>query len=176
MILRSLLILSVLLGPSCHSVLAESPKTQQRSNKSTARRVPVPEQVAAEVRPMLDLRQRSIEQCGEPGTPSRCIQGEAYEHEQQRQEQFAKLLAKLTQRKESAVDEALVVLMCFYVGESQEGTDAIVARGPRMLTYLSKYRHGRPSIPQRVYPKSMFKDPSVKADDFTGTIKAIRKK
>lgn len=170
--------LSVLFGLSCHAASAESPKTQQQTtaSRSVTGRILVPEQVGDLVRPMLDIRKQSIEQCGEPGTPSRCIQGDAYEHEQQRQKEFAQLLAQLTQRKETAADEALVVLMWFYVGESQEATDAVIARGRRMLTYLSKYHHARPIIPERVYPKAMFKNALVRADDFTGTMRAIRKK
>jgi len=139
------------------------------------RRVTVSEPVAVLLRPLLDLRQESVTECGKPGTPSRCKDGEAYERQQRRREQFEQLLHELTQRKGAAADEALVVLMCFYVGESQEETDAVIGRGRRMLGYLNRYRHAIPSIPDRAYPSSMLKERSVKTDAFAGAIRAVRK-
>lgn len=137
--------------------------------------VAVPERVAALVRPLLDLNQKSTEQCGAPGTPSRCMNGDAYVQEQQRRMEFGKGLDDLMQRGDPAGDEALVVLMCFYVGESQEETDAVIGRGHRMLIYLDKYQHARPLIPERNYPASMSNDPSVKGDNFEGARRAIEK-
>jgi hypothetical protein len=169
MTLLTCLTFSILLGVSNHAASAETAKTQQQppSRKNIVGRVSVPEQVVTLVRPILDLRQESIEQCGEPGSSSKCIQGDAYEREQQRQKEFADLLAQLTQRKETAADEALVVLMWFYVGESQEEADAVIARGPKMLAYLAKYRHARPKISTRAYPNSIFKNPTLRSADFT---------
>ena len=54
------------------------------------------------------------------------------------------LLYGLTQKKGRAAYEALAVLMCFYVGESQEETDAVIARDKRMLPLLKKYQDKNP--------------------------------
>jgi len=85
------------------------------------------------------------------------------------------LLYGLTQKKGQASDEALVVLMCFYVGESQEETDAVIARGKRMLPLLKKYQDKDPKIPGRTYPDSMLKGISSKDDAFEGAVKAINR-
>jgi len=80
----------------------------------------------------------------------------------------------LTQKKGRFSDEALVVLMCFDImGESQEETDAEIARGRKMLPYVEKYRKGDPKIAGRAYPDSLLKDFSRKESDFQGAIKAI---
>jgi hypothetical protein len=63
--------------------------------------------------------------------------------------------------------------MCFDVGESQEETDAVIARGKKMLPFLKKYQNKNPEIPGRIYPDSMLKGPSRKADTFEGAVKAI---
>jgi hypothetical protein len=138
-------------------------------------RVPVPEGAAALVRPMLDLREASVKQCGEPGTPSRCANGVAYQHELARERRISELLVEATERQGTNADEALVVLMCFYVGESQEEEDAVIKRGRRMIPLLDKYRHAVPSIPNRTYPGSMLKDASTKEDVFRGAIAAIER-
>jgi hypothetical protein len=89
----------------------------------------VPAQAAALLRPILDERQKGAQQEG--------VQG-----------------GNLTQKKGTAADEALVVLMCFYMGESREETDAVIARGKRMLPLLKKYQDKNPKIPSRTYPDS----------------------
>ena len=116
-----------------------------------------------------------VAQCGEAGSPSRCIDGKAYEQQQQREQKLNRLLKQLTRRKGLEADEALAVLMCFYLGDSQEETDAVINRGRRMLKYLGKYRFAVPVLPGRAYSASMLKKSSAKADDFAGAIKAIRK-
>jgi hypothetical protein len=175
--LRWCLMLPILFGLSGHEAFAEPPNQKQQTTlKKQTARVSVQEQVGALVRPMLDLRKQSMEQCGKPGDPSKCLQGTQYEDEQQRQQKFAELLTQLTLRKDTVADEALVVLMCFYVGESQEERDAVIVRGNRMLPYLTKYRRGRPSIRRRMYPNSMYKSSSRRAEDLSGTIKAIKQK
>jgi len=131
--------------------------------------------VAALVTPILDLQEISVRECGTPGTASRCTEGTKYDNELQRKKQMSQLLQKLIRENSVARDEALVVLMCFYLGESQEETDAVIQRGKEMIKYLNKYRHAIPSIPGRAYPASMLKDSDVKADDFAGAKKAIEK-
>jgi hypothetical protein len=136
----------------------------------------VPEQVAALVRPILDLRQQSTTECGEPGESTRkaCLYGTGYEHERERWRNVAEGIANLTSRKTTATDEALVVLMCYYVGESGEHIDEVINRGRQMLPYLRKYEVGTPVIPGRRYPESLLTSPGVKKDQFTGAIDAIK--
>ncbi len=117
-----------------------------------ARNVAVPAQAAALLRPILDEMQRGTE------------------HDESR---LGNLLYGLTREKGRAADEALVALMCFYVGESQEETDAVIARGKRMLPLLKKYQDKNPKIPGRTYPDSMLKGISNKDDAFEGAVKAI---
>jgi len=120
--------------------------------KDRTRNVAVPAQVGALVRPILDERQKGTQSEGS---------------------RDSNLLYALTQKKGRAADEALVVLMCFYMGESQEETDAVIARGKRMLPLLKKYQDKNPKIPGRTYPDSMLKGVSGKADAFEGAVKAI---
>jgi len=100
---------------------------------ATQNRVVVPEKVAALLRPVLDQLQ------------------------QRNENEFVNSFYKLTQQKGASVDEAVIVLMCFYVGESQEEIDAVIKHGRRMLVYINKYRHRTPSVPGRKYPDSMLK-------------------
>lgn len=115
--------------------------------------VAVPAQVAALLRPILDEKRKG---------------------EQHDEGQLSKLLYGLTQKQGHTADEALVVLMCFDVGESQEETDAVIARGKRMLPLLKKYQDKKPKIAGRTYPDSMLKGTSNKADIFKGAVKAIK--
>ena len=117
-----------------------------------AQNVAVPAQAAALLRPILDEMQKGTE------------------HDESR---LGNLLYGLTQKKGRAADEALVVLMCFYVGESQEETDAVIARGKRMLPLLKKYQDKNPNISGRTYPDSMLRGISSKDDAFKGAVKAI---
>jgi hypothetical protein len=116
------------------------------------RDVAVPAQVAELLRPILDEKQKGVQ------------------HDESR---LSNLLYGLTQKKGHIADEALVVLMCFDVGESQEETDAVIARGKRMLPLLRKYQDKTPNIPGSAYPDSMLKGSSNKADIFEGAVKAI---
>lgn len=84
------------------------------------------------------------------------------------------LLYRLTRKKGSAADEALVVLMCFDVGESQEETDAVIARGKRMLPLINKYENRDPIVEGRSYPKVMLKGALIKDEAFRGAVKAIQ--
>jgi hypothetical protein len=135
----------------------------------------LPEQVAALVRPILDLRQQSITECGEPGESTRkaCLYGAGYEHERERWQKVAEGIANVSSRKTTATDEALVVLMCYYVGESGEHIDEVINRGRQMLPYLRKYEARTPMIPGRRYSESLLTSPDVKKNDFTGAIDAI---
>ena len=132
-------------------------KPDMQSKETRARRstVVVPEQVAALVRPILDEQQKFLS-------------GQKYD-----EHRLSTLLYDLTHMKGRNVDEALVVLMCFNIGESQEETDAVIARGRKMLPHLKKYRDRNPRIPKRNYSDSMSKGTSTKDEAFEGAIKAI---
>jgi len=165
---RFLVLLMPILVCMAHS---QTPKGQSSGATRIHQKLTVPEPVAHLIRPLLDLRQKSQQQpevnCSADSDPTKCTDSN--------EENFEKLLAKLTARRDPSSDEALVVLMCFYLGESQEETDAVIGRGRRMLKYLNKYRYVTPNIPGRSYQGSMLKDQSVKADDFAGAIRAIQK-
>lgn len=134
----------------------------------------VPMNVAMVVRPILDLRQESINQCGAPGMPSKCTNGDAYNRELAREKDFNDLMEKLITQKGPAVDEGLVVLMCFYVGESGEEVDSVVSRGRRMLPYLQKYQNQKPFIPDRMYTDSMLIDHGIKQEHFRYALHSIK--
>ncbi|HLO07085.1 MAG TPA: hypothetical protein VK198_10620 [Terriglobales bacterium] len=137
--------------PLAAEAQASRPKEGSQSNDKT-QSVAVPAQVAALLRPILDEKQKSGQ------------------HDESR---LSNLLYGLTQKKGRVADEALVVLMCFDVGESQEETDAVIGRGKRMLPLLKKYQDKNPKIAGRTYPDSMLKGSSSKADTFEGAVKAI---
>ena len=134
---------------------AAKPQRQSKETRTGRRAAVVPEQVAVLVRPILDEQQELL---------SRQKHGE---------HRLSKLLYDLTHKNGRIADEALVVLMCFNVGESQEETDAVIARGRKMLPHLTKYRDRNPAIPKRTYGDSMLKGISNKAEAFDGAIKAI---
>ena len=122
------------------------------SPSHTPKTIVVPVQSAALLRPILDEVQKGAE------------------HDERR---LSNLLYGLTQKRGQAADEALVVLMCFYVGESQEEADAVIARGKMMLPLLDKYQRRNPKVPGRKYHDSMLKGISNKDDAFEGVIRAI---
>ena len=124
---------------------------------SANKQVLVPENVAALLRPILDIQQQSIQHCGALGEPSPCISGKAYLEQHRRSTELNRRLQSLIGIHTLAADEALVVLNCFYIGESQEEADAVLQRGGRMLPIISKYEKAIPKIPNRNYPTSMLK-------------------
>jgi hypothetical protein len=91
-------------------------------------------------------------------------------------QQSEKLLAQLFRRKTRASDEALVILMNFYVGESL-GPDLVhqvTLRGKRMLPLLLKYQAPSVSFPDKKYPTSLLLADDVKQTNFDNAIKSIR--
>lgn len=150
-------------------------QTQAKTNvQQPQQSITVPENVAVVVRPLLDLRLESTRQCGAPGTPSKCTDGEAYTQERTREEKFNLLLARLFAQQGPSADEGLVVLMWFYVGESGEEIDSIISRGRRILPYLRKYRNSKPVIQNRAYPDSMLKERAVRQEHFKAAMLTIR--
>src|SRR3954468_14130154 len=115
--------LSAVLPLAAEAQVSAPREASQSSDKTQS--VAVPAQVAALVRPILDEKQKGAQ------------------HDESR---LSKLLYGLTQKQGHTADEALVVLMCFDVGESQEETDAVIGRGKRMLPLLKKYQDKNPKI------------------------------
>jgi hypothetical protein len=70
---------------------------------------------------------------------------------------MARLLDSLYQDDSPAADEALVVLLHFYLGEDngEELLYYVTARGQRMLEPLLRWRNARPSIPGHEFPVSL---------------------
>jgi hypothetical protein len=136
--------------------------------------VQVPDPVAALVRPILDLLAESLKACGEPAAESHCAEGDAYRQEIRRERRVNRLLQELIHQEGPKADEALVVLMCFYIGESQEDEDAVIARGSHMLPYPEKYRRRTPAFAHQTYPDVMLKPAQDKKDTFEGAVTAIK--
>lgn len=78
--------------------------------------------------------------------------------------------------KTSASDEALAVLIIFYVGESMQSdlVHQVTIRGKRMLPLLQKYRKGPVAFADRKYPESMLLAKEVRNENFESTIESIK--
>ena len=147
-----------------------------QGQNNAERTIVVPERVAALIRPILDLRKESTAECGQPGKATRpvCLTGTGYERERERWRNVEQRIANLISHKTAFADEALVVLMSYYVGESGEHEDEVINRGSRMLPYLLKYQNRTPVVPNRTYADSLRVSAEVKQDEFKGAVDAIR--
>jgi hypothetical protein len=137
----------------------------------------LPDQAAALVKPLLDLREQSFRECGESGlftSPSPCITGEAYNHEMARSRRLNDLLQRLINQHQPGSEEALVTLMCFNIGESEEELDAVMNQGKRMLPLLEKYKANRPVFHDRKYSDSVYRSTGSKMNYFSSAIQAIK--
>jgi hypothetical protein len=86
-----------------------------------------------------------------------------------------RLTGKLFQDKTESSDEALVVLMNFYIGEAT-GADLlhhVTVRGKRMLPLLMKYRDARVIFSKGDYA-SIRLPADVRREDFDDAIKSIK--
>jgi len=121
-----------------------------------------PPEVQAKVKPILDL----------------CEKAQATQGERQNEAlyQAEKLIGGLFEDKTKPSDEALVVLMDFYIGESTGGDllHQITVRGKRMLPLLIKYRDVRVVFPEKEYPSSILLTPDVRRENFDDAIKSVR--
>ena len=113
-------------------------------------------EVAKLVIPILDEQQKVLEGRGD-------------------EELLGRLIMDLVSNSTKESDEALAVLMCFYIGESQEEADALIRRGRRVSKFLSIYRTRTPIIPNRTYPERMFLDSKTRRQRMDGVLRAIRK-
>jgi hypothetical protein len=121
-----------------------------------------PKDVQALLRPILDLRAEAESSRGG--------------HQQGAFEQSAKLIAQLFQTKTRASDEALAVLMNFYVGESlpPDLVHQVTLRGKRMLPMLLKYRKAHVVFTRRKYPASLLLADDVREKNFNDAIESVR--
>jgi hypothetical protein len=121
-----------------------------------------PRDVQELVKPILDI-------CAE----AKASQGE---HQNGAFWQAAKLIGTLTQMRTKASDEALVVLMNFYVGESTGGDvlHQVTVRGKRMLPLLLKYRNSQVVFSNRTYPSSLLLALDVRKQNFDDAINNVR--
>ncbi len=121
-----------------------------------------PSHVQEKVRPILDLCRQAVATQGELQNTS------FYE--------AASLAGKLFQDRTKSSDEALVVLMHYYIGEAT-GEDLlhhVTIRGKRMLPLLLKYRDAHIVFPKRKYPSSSFLSLAVRKENFDNAIRSVR--
>ena len=128
---------------------------------STASTVVPPSDVREKVQPILDVCRRAVATQGER-------QNAAFLEAE-------RLTGKLFQDKSKSSDEALVVLMKFYIGEAT-GADLlhhVTVRGKRMLPLLLKYRDARVVFSKGDYA-SIRLPADVRREDFDDAIKSIK--
>src|ERR1017187_4895367 len=92
--------------------------------------------------------------------------------------QTGQLMGALFQMKTKASDEALVILMNFYVGESlgEDLLHQVTVRGKRMLPLLLKYRSAHVIFSSRRYPSSLLLAPDVRKENFSNAINSVKEK
>jgi hypothetical protein len=122
-----------------------------------------PRDVQELVKPILDVRAEAKASHGE--------------HQNAAFWQAAKLIGVVCQMKTKASDEALVVLMNFYVGEApgEDLLHQVTVRGKRMLPLLLKYRNAHVVFSDRKYPSSLRLAPDVRKEDFDDAINNVRR-
>jgi hypothetical protein len=71
-------------------------------------------------------------------------------------EEVERRLTRLYNNSSAEADEAVVILMSFYLGEhnGEELYENLLSRGPRMIPIIERYLHERPAIAAR-YPKEL---------------------
>lgn len=121
-----------------------------------------PRSVESLVVPILDLRAQA-----------ESSQGKAQQSAFTRSE---KLTGKLFQMHTRAADEALVLLLNFYVGEALQSdlVHEITKRGKRMLPLLAKYQDDAVHFSKRSYPASLLVAKDVRSDEFQTAIQAVK--
>jgi hypothetical protein len=133
------------------SQLASAPKT-----------IVPPAPVQERVKPILDLCEKA--------------QGAGVERHNAAFYQIDEMTGELFRMKTKSSDEALVVLMSFYIGEStgEDLLHEITVRGKRMLPLLLKYSNATVIFSRKKYPSSLLLAPDVKKESFDDTIENIR--
>ena len=126
--------------------------------------VTVPPAVAIRVTPVLDAIVRSRK-----ASPTASPFAEWFKVE--------KPVTRVMEDRSPAADEALVVLVQFYIGEStsEDLNHEITKRGRRMLPYLRKYRRDLARIAGRQYPDSIRLEPETWKENIDADIESIQK-
>ena len=88
----------------------------------------------------------------------------------------AKLTGGLFHEKTKSSDEALVVLMNFYIGESSDRDllHQVTVRGKRMLPLLMKYRNSSVTFSKKEYPSSLLLAADVRKQNFDEVINSVK--
>jgi hypothetical protein len=130
---------------------------------NTSASIPLPNGVETLLEPILDLRAQAESSAGEK--------------RQAAFEKSEKLVAGLFQVKTKNSDEALVVLMNFYVGESLQAdlVHEVTLRGKRMLPLLLKYRKESVTFTDRKYTQSMLLADDIRQRDFDNAIDSVKR-
>ena len=128
---------------------------------ATAAIVP-PKEVQALLEPILDLRVKAESSHGE--------------QQQSAFQESERLIGNLFQKKSRTADEALVVLMNFYVGESLQVdlVHHVTARGKRILPLLLKYKKAPVAFTGVKYPTSLLVADDVRTKSFDDAIEAVK--
>jgi len=150
---RIFLLITIVIMISCQESYSETKESKISQEIDIENGLIVPESVALFVRPILDEQYKRL-----------------YSGEYKYEINMRNLLYSLIKNESKIADEALVVLTCFYIGESQEDSNEVISRGTRMLVYLEKYRNSNPIIPDRDYPNSMRRNNY----GFEGKVQAIK--
>ena len=131
----------------------------------TAQEIQVPDKPATLVKPILDAMRLAVKK--QPVDES---EGSPFWHS-------GELLGRLFKDRSRASDEALIVLLSYYLGESNGGdlVDEITERGRRMLPYLERYECCLARIPGRQYPDRMVLPSEVRRSLFEEAITNIKK-
>lgn len=142
------------------------PSTLGQTGVDKHKHVTLPPRVATLVIPILDAEQEAFD------GPRPMDQGEG-----SHVWRVGVLMGKLFGNRTSVSDEALVVLLHYYVGEANGGDQLqeIICRGKRMLPYLRKYQSSSPEIPQRHYSKEVLLELQTVRENFKDVTDEINK-
>jgi|GEM_PF-3256267 len=136
----------------------------------------LPKSSAELVIPILDLRYKSLQECG-VGENFHCKDGLGREHMNARGKRIGELVAHLVDSKSLPADRAMAVLLHYDVGPSEieDIRTALTERGKIVLPYLLKYKDRVPRIPSRDYPEGMRNGREFEQALFGDLINSIKK-
>jgi hypothetical protein len=155
-------------------VFAIAPFTLKAEQAGAREPIVVPKKVATLVRPILDLEATSLRLCRST-KPQSCTEGREREDELARSRDVERLTTALLSQKGQTANEALAVLLCYYIGEGN-GEDVlftITSRGRQMLSPLHKYEHRRPMLSERTYSDRLLLTTETKTTIFNLAIDSV---
>jgi hypothetical protein len=158
----------------CFLAFAIAPFAFEAEQADAHEPIMVPEKVATLLRPILDLEATSSRLCRST-KPQSCTEGREREDELARSREIEKLTTALLSQKGQTANEALAVLLCYYIGEGN-GEDVlftITSRGRQMLSPLHKYEHRMPVISDRTYPDRLLLSTETKITIFNLAIDSV---